>query len=216
MIHASRKESALCWVWTDGHDTLWTLDLEDDKHCNDVEAYYQKQMDWFCEDDQPCGPLMYNSWQYDLMKYATMICKPHSYLDDQAFDKLFRRAVGQPEAGDQIRIKNESFLTLLDTVEGGIFADSLYPDGIVTIDTLGGIFGVTYGVDVFKCQEINSPSCDISSQEDFLFQLFLQLFLGECFSILSPGLDLFIPAIFPEPVQMDIFDNWKNYRWRME
>ncbi|MBK8500978.1 MAG: hypothetical protein IPL46_01575 [Saprospiraceae bacterium] len=34
-------ESALCWLWTDGHDTLWTLDLEDDKHCDEVEAHYK-------------------------------------------------------------------------------------------------------------------------------------------------------------------------------
>ena len=34
---------------------------------------------------------MYNSWQYDLMRYATVVCK--GSMDDQRFDKALRKVL---------------------------------------------------------------------------------------------------------------------------
>jgi hypothetical protein len=208
-------QSALCWLWTDGHDTLWTLDLEGDKDCDEVEAYYKKQLDWFCEDETPCGRLIYNSWLYDLIKYATVTCKSNDHLDDQRFDQLFYRAVGNPQHGDMIRIKNEDFLNLIDTVLGGIIRDSiLMGKDIILLDSVSGLFDF-YGVDVFKCQEFSSVICGglEGGLEELFVQILFQLFLENCFPFFVPGgpdLDLFIPAIFPEDFKQDLFSQWKN------
>ncbi len=211
---SGEKESALCWLWTDGHDTLWMPILEDDKHCDEVEAHYKKQLDWFCEDQSDCGPLLYNSWLYDLIKYATVTCKPHSYLDDHSFHELFKRAVGNPQPGDQVRIKNPDVLTFLDTVAGGIVADSIFMDDfIIDIDSSGGLFDLTYGVDVFKCQDIASILCSPNFFDDFdefFIYILLQQYLGECLSFFGPDIDLFLPAIFPEPYQNPLFDEWSQ------
>ncbi|MCB0666043.1 MAG: hypothetical protein KDC80_09490, partial [Saprospiraceae bacterium] len=91
-------ESAVIPIWTDGHDTLWCLELEDDKHCDPVEAHYAKQMQWFCEDDLPCGELLYNGWVYDLIKYATLNCRENHYLDNTAFHALIEKALKYPDA----------------------------------------------------------------------------------------------------------------------
>ncbi|NND04936.1 MAG: T9SS type A sorting domain-containing protein [Saprospiraceae bacterium] len=208
-------ESSLCWLWTNGHDTLWTLDLEQDKHADEVEAHYQKQLDWFCEDETNCGRLLYNSWQYDLIKYATTVCKSNGYLDDHGFEELFLRAVGNPQQGDKVRVKNEDFRTLIDTALGGVLADSLFTEErIIELDTNSG-FSISYGVDVFKCQQFNSLACgDIGDNfEDLFIQVLLQVFLENCFPFFGPSnsdIDLFIPAIFPEDFQTELFASWKS------
>jgi len=91
-------EPAVLPVWTDGHDTLWCLDLEDDKTYDAVEAHYAKQLDWWCKDGEACSELIYNSWTYDLVKAATIQCAPHSYLDDQGFENLLKKALQNPNA----------------------------------------------------------------------------------------------------------------------
>ena len=53
-------------------DTLYTAFLQPDKHIDEVEAHYAKTLDWLCYDGVPCGNILYNAWQYDLMKYATL------------------------------------------------------------------------------------------------------------------------------------------------
>ncbi len=207
------KESALCWIWTDGHDTLWMPSLEDDKHCDEVEAHYSKQLDWLCTDDQECGALIYNAWLYDLIKYATLDCKPNAHLDDHAFDKLFHRAVGDPQEGDQIRIKNQDVLNFLDTGHV-VFDRQLMVDNIVELDS-SNIFSTIYGVDVFKCQPFSSFACGGlgSSFEDLFLQIFLQIFLEECVSFfgLAFGLDVdvFLPRLYPDDFKRELFDEWK-------
>ena len=85
-------------IWTDGHDTLWCLDLESDKAWDAVEAHYAKQLEWWCIDGADCGEIIYNSWIYDLIKEATLACTAHSYLDDQGFYDLLYKALQHPNA----------------------------------------------------------------------------------------------------------------------
>ncbi len=80
------------------HDSLWVASLEPNKHKEDtsfideVEAHYAKTLDWMCADSVPCGELIYNAWQYDLMKYATLECIEHPYeVDAKYFRKHFER-----------------------------------------------------------------------------------------------------------------------------
>ena len=91
-------ESARFPIWTDGHDTLWCLDLESDKAWDAVEAHYAKQLEWWCIDGADCGEIIYNSWIYDLIKEATLACTAHSYLDDQGFYDLLYKALQHPNA----------------------------------------------------------------------------------------------------------------------
>ena len=94
-------ESAVEPIWTDGHDTLWCLVLEDDKECDAVEAHYAKQMQWWCEDGVPCGELLYNGWSYDLIKYATLHCRDNHYLDEHGFNALIEKALRFPGCRSQ-------------------------------------------------------------------------------------------------------------------
>ncbi|MDH3245910.1 MAG: T9SS type A sorting domain-containing protein, partial [Saprospiraceae bacterium] len=91
-------EPAYFPIWTDGHDTLWCVDLETDKNCDAVEAHYAKQLEWLCEDGQACRDYIYNGWQYDLIKFATQQCAGAHYVDDQRFRELFKKAMVNPFA----------------------------------------------------------------------------------------------------------------------
>ncbi len=77
-------------------DTLWIALLEPNKHKDDtsyrddVEAHYAKNLDWWCNDGTACGSLIYNAWQYDLMKHATLKCRNHPYgVDEEYFQEHF-------------------------------------------------------------------------------------------------------------------------------
>ncbi len=79
-------------------DSIYAAFLEPDKHKkehaydDDVEAHYAKNLDWWCNDGVPCGELIYNAWQYDLMKYATLECVDHPYeVDAQYFRHIFEQ-----------------------------------------------------------------------------------------------------------------------------
>jgi hypothetical protein len=73
-------------------DTLYTAFLQPDKHIDEVEAHYAKTLEWLCYDGVPCGNILYNAWQYDLMKYATLKCIDHPYeVDNQYFRHLFEQ-----------------------------------------------------------------------------------------------------------------------------
>lgn len=75
---------------TDHYDTLRMAFLEEDKHVDAVEAHYAKTLDWFRNDNVACGNLIYNSWQYALMKYATLNCVDHPYpVGDEYFREVF-------------------------------------------------------------------------------------------------------------------------------
>lgn len=91
-------ESAIEPIWTDGHDTLWCIVLEDDKNCDEVEAHYQKQLQWLWEDGQDCSELVYNAWIYDLIRHATLNCSSTHYLDDFRFRQLLEKALQNPNA----------------------------------------------------------------------------------------------------------------------
>ncbi|MCB0669491.1 MAG: hypothetical protein KDC80_26885, partial [Saprospiraceae bacterium] len=82
-----------CYI-SEHYDTLWQAILETDKHLDEVEAHYAKQLEWLCADNTPCGEIIYNSWKYDLMKYATLHCKEHPYeVTDDYFKHLFEEAI---------------------------------------------------------------------------------------------------------------------------
>ena len=71
-------------------DSIWTAILESNPHVDEVEAHYAKTLDWLCYDGVPCGNIIYNAWQYDLMKYATLHCIDHPYpVDNQYFRHIF-------------------------------------------------------------------------------------------------------------------------------
>lgn len=75
------------------HDTLWLSHLETDKTLDEVEAHYSRTLDWLCQDDTPCGQLIYNAWVYDLMKYATLHCNDHLYgVNETYFKEKFSEA----------------------------------------------------------------------------------------------------------------------------
>lgn len=75
---------------TEHHDTLRMAFLQPDKHLDEVEAHYAKTLDWLRNDNVPCGNLLYNSWQYALMKYATLNCINHPYaVNDEYFRNIF-------------------------------------------------------------------------------------------------------------------------------
>ncbi len=199
------KESALCWLWTDGHDTLWTVDLENDKHCDEVEAHYANQLEWLCNDGSNCGNLLYNSWQYDLIKFATLKKDPH--LDVEAFERRFDRAVGEPKSSDQFKITND---LLLEEIK------QLIPDSLF-IDSNHVIAGV-FTIDVFKCQNLIQDYCiplfsevagvgGIFGDEELLF--FLQS--GGCLSGFVDSLpDIMIPFFLPADLRARTFDEWSQ------
>ncbi len=79
-------------------DSIYSAFLEPDKHKGDhnfnaeVEAHYAKNLEWWCTDGVPCGELIYNSWLYDLMKFATLECIDHPYpVDAQYFRHIFEQ-----------------------------------------------------------------------------------------------------------------------------
>lgn len=75
---------------TEHDDTLRMAFLESDKHQDEVEAHYAKTLEWLRSDNVPCGNLIYNSWQYALMKYATLHCVDHPYpVGDEYFREIF-------------------------------------------------------------------------------------------------------------------------------
>ncbi len=78
--------------WGQHEDTLYQAFLQPDKHVDEIEAYYARTLDWLKNDGTPCANLIYNAWQYDLMKHATLKCKKHPYeVGDEYFRKLFTK-----------------------------------------------------------------------------------------------------------------------------
>lgn len=75
-----------CFI-NEHHDTLWLSQLEPNKDIDEVEAHYARTLRWLCEDDTPCGEIIYNAWLYDLMKYATLHCNDHLYGSTESYFK---------------------------------------------------------------------------------------------------------------------------------
>jgi len=95
ICHPDNLEEACFPVWYDAHDTIWYINLQDDKHCDEVEAHYYQLLEWWRNSGQSCRTLLYNSWQYDLMKYATVFCKGSGKVHADDFDKVLTRALQQ-------------------------------------------------------------------------------------------------------------------------
>lgn len=126
-------------------DTLWVANLNSEKDENEVEAHYAQVLKWLCEDDTPCGEIIYNAWLFDLMKYATLHCNPHLYGSSEAYFKekfeeaylssaAFRSKFDecQPEDPDQTTAERFSpfhpdFGNLVDLYEqlGGGWSDAI-------------------------------------------------------------------------------------------
>ncbi|NND35101.1 MAG: T9SS type A sorting domain-containing protein [Saprospiraceae bacterium] len=78
------------------HDSVWCVQLEEDKHINPVEAHYAKAIDWLCQDGQLCSYPVLMGWFYDLVKYGTLDCIEHPYEVDQSYlDNLFLENYGE-------------------------------------------------------------------------------------------------------------------------
>lgn len=83
-------------VETTPYGTVYRPVLETNKDSNEVEAHYAKVIEWLQYDDQPCGELLYNAWQYDLMKYVTEHCVPgdnHHFNYDHAIELCIDESV---------------------------------------------------------------------------------------------------------------------------
>ncbi len=190
--------SALKWLWTDGHDTLWTLDLEADEYRDDIEARYAKQMDWLISDGQDCGAVVYNSWQYDLMKYASTQCKPAWSGHYTDFEELFKRAIGGLQIGDQLRITNDLHKARLDTLPEDIRESLFVTDDVVVIDGQSLI-----AVDFFKCQPV-PDHC--TSLEDILQMNSSSRKILSCI----PDLDILPLESLATEAQQLIIDDWSD------
>jgi hypothetical protein len=60
-------------------DSLFYASLQSDPSLNEVEAHYQKSIDWLCTDNRQCIYPFLLGWAYDLMKYGTLDCREHPY-----------------------------------------------------------------------------------------------------------------------------------------
>ncbi|MCB0669897.1 MAG: hypothetical protein KDC80_28925, partial [Saprospiraceae bacterium] len=112
-----------CYVG-EHHDLLMQAFLENNKHVDPVEAHYAKTLEWLCNDGQACGEVIYNAWQFDLMKHATLNCLDHPYaVDDQYFENLFRQALNDYDFS--LKWKNPSTL-FIGTSRFGFSANESY------------------------------------------------------------------------------------------
>ncbi|NND08847.1 MAG: tandem-95 repeat protein [Saprospiraceae bacterium] len=114
---------AYCYVGEHG-DTLWGAVLEEDKHRDSIEAHYAKQLTWWENDGIECGNILWNAWQYDLMRYGTQHCQaPHNDFDNSAFRHLFEEAMQVDDFAEKFkpvsshRIGCEGELSIKDLME---------------------------------------------------------------------------------------------------
>ncbi len=74
---------------TKHHDTLFIPYLTPDKRYDPVEAHYAQFLGWLENDAEACHELLFNAWQYDLLKYTNQICRDHPYdLSDDLLREL--------------------------------------------------------------------------------------------------------------------------------
>ncbi len=118
-----------CWV-SEHHDTIWQAFLQPDKHRDEVEAHYAKTLQWLWEDEEPCNELLYNAWQYDLMKHATLKCREHPYeVDGQHFRKLVEEAWYD---GLYTKFKHKDYLLAASQDINGVGANARTLSGILS------------------------------------------------------------------------------------
>ncbi|NND34948.1 MAG: T9SS type A sorting domain-containing protein, partial [Saprospiraceae bacterium] len=68
-------------------DTIWCKFVQPNAAINEFEAYYAEALDNFAMMMGDCGLLLYQSWFYDLCRYATVACKGN--LTQENFDVLY-------------------------------------------------------------------------------------------------------------------------------
>lgn len=128
------------------YDTIWKPWLQPDKHVDEVEAHYAKTLAWLYSEGGECSELLYNAWQYDLMKRATMHCVEHPYdLSDFYFTDLVndcRDSLWECFKGVPLHPGPEPFTRRLT------------PDLIQTYEAIGG--GWSDQV-VFTCEDACGP-----------------------------------------------------------
>ncbi len=107
-----------CYI-SEHHDTIWQAQLESDKHVDEVEAHYAKTLQWLWEDDQACSELLYNAWQYDLLKYATLACKEGHYGNTDDLHKLLKGALLDPDSASEALVSKFKCLNGLDGIVPG-------------------------------------------------------------------------------------------------
>ncbi len=117
---------------TEHHDTLWKPYLQQDKQLDEVEAHYAKTMQWLWEDPEPCSEILYNAWQYDLLKHATKVCKEHPYeFTDEQFHRLLYECATDLE-------ENSCFKPVPLHIGQGIFTQILTPRLLDSYAQIGG------------------------------------------------------------------------------
>ena len=152
------------WCCTDEHyDTLYAARLERDKHVDEVEAHYWKYLEWLCNDYVDCGPIIYNAWQYELMKYATLHCIDHPYpVDDHYFKQMFEKCYSEyREVYGHSRTHNYT---------GGDPGTGI-PSDIVTFYDEDKTDGVMYCFDEFKVLPGAYGQYDIQNEIDLYEQI---------------------------------------------
>jgi hypothetical protein len=87
-------------IWIGAHhDTLKYPLLSSDKILFPVENHYKKQLEWLRADEGKGNQLVYNAWQYDLLRYGSLSCPEASIVSNEAlFKKNLLTALKDPLA----------------------------------------------------------------------------------------------------------------------
>ncbi|MDH3649634.1 MAG: T9SS type A sorting domain-containing protein, partial [Saprospiraceae bacterium] len=67
-------DSLLPFSTNEDGDTIWCIQLEDNS-ANEVESHFYETLQTLKEQKGVCSQLVYNSWIYDLCRYASVDCK---------------------------------------------------------------------------------------------------------------------------------------------
>ncbi len=162
-------ESALFPVWATDHDTIWCVKLDSNKHCAPAEGFYANYLDWLWNDPRECNEKLYNSWQYDLMKFATL--KKNEHLDEHSFDLLIRSIFKGEIYGEDLGIFDkikceveESCIDQLAIAQVGLQDDfaatfCFYPEELLDayFDDYKEIGGGWADQVVFDCEDVCEP-----------------------------------------------------------
>lgn len=68
-------------------DTIWCKYVEPEMAINEFESYYAATIGNFATMMNPCGLLLYQSWYYDLCRYATVDCQ--SAMSESEFRAIY-------------------------------------------------------------------------------------------------------------------------------
>ena len=92
------------------HDTLFLPYLNPDKRIDEVEAHYARQLAWLRNEGETCHELLYNAWQYDLMKHAAKQCRTHPYeINEMRMQEWITECLDQDALLNVFRAGSHSF-----------------------------------------------------------------------------------------------------------